>query len=69
MLDLRRIYDPEEAARQGFVIETVGRSGLEPHPLSTFQPSYLLPDIAAQTRLPIAVTSNLNIQPTKERLA
>jgi UDPglucose 6-dehydrogenase len=54
MVDLRRIYPPEEAARQGFVIETIGRTGLEPHPMSEYQPHFLLPDIAAKTRLPVA---------------
>jgi UDPglucose 6-dehydrogenase len=63
IVDLRRIVDPEDAARQGFVIETIGRSGLEPHPISKFQPSFLLPDVAAKTRLPVA------FEPRKEKAA
>jgi len=49
MIDLRRLYPVEEAARQGFTVETIGRSGLEPHPISTFEPSFLMPDAHAET--------------------
>jgi len=49
MIDLRRLYPVEEAARQGFTVETIGRSGLEPHPVSSFEPSFLMPDTHADT--------------------
>ncbi len=49
MIDLRRIYPPEEAARQGFVIETIGRTGLEPHPVRIFDSQFLFSDISEST--------------------
>lgn len=45
MVDLRRIYSPEEAAKHGFTVETIGRSGSEPHPVEQFDPSYLVQEI------------------------
>ncbi len=50
MIDLRRVYPPEEAARQGFVVETIGRTGLEPHPVPHFESQFLISDIATATR-------------------
>lgn len=55
MIDLRRIYSPEEAARHGFAVETIGRSGVEPHPIAAYRPSFLVPDIAVHTRLPAII--------------
>lgn len=49
MIDFRRIFKPEEAARHGFVVETIGRSGLEPHPFSAFDPAMLHSDIEVYT--------------------
>ncbi|OBQ73593.1 MULTISPECIES: UDP-glucose dehydrogenase family protein [Mesorhizobium] len=49
MIDLRRIYPPEAAARQGFVVETIGRLGSEPHPVDAYAPTFLAQDIAAGT--------------------
>ena len=42
MVDLRSIYPPEIAAKHGFRIETIGRSGLEPYPVNQCQPSFLV---------------------------
>lgn len=49
MIDLRRVYPPEEAARQGFVVETIGRSGLEPGLLQDHQSQFLIADINPTT--------------------
>ncbi len=49
MIDLRRLYPAEEAARQGFTVETIGRSGLEPHPIGAFEPRFLMPEAHADT--------------------
>jgi UDPglucose 6-dehydrogenase len=49
MIDLRRIYPPEEAAKHGFTVETIGRSGLEPHPIGAYEPQWLASDIAVRT--------------------
>ena len=49
MVDLRRLYNAEEAARQGFAVETIGRLGIEPHPMAAYEPTFLIPDIAAGT--------------------
>jgi hypothetical protein len=56
MIDLRRIYPPEEAAKQGFIVETIGRSGSEPHPINTYAPTFLAPDIAAGTHKSTALS-------------
>ncbi|HVY99896.1 MAG TPA: UDP-glucose/GDP-mannose dehydrogenase family protein [Dongiaceae bacterium] len=56
LIDLRRIYPVEEAAKQGFTVETVGRSGLEPHPFNLYEPGFLHPDFAAQTAREPGVT-------------
>jgi UDPglucose 6-dehydrogenase len=53
MIDLQQIYPPEEAAKQGFVVETIGRTGAEPHPAGSFQPNFLLTYINPLTRLPV----------------
>ena len=42
MVDLRRIYPAEQAALQGFAVETIGRTGLEPHPVCSFEPHFLV---------------------------
>lgn len=44
MIDLQQIYPPAEAARQGFVVETIGRTGAEPHPISAYEPKFLVAD-------------------------
>jgi UDPglucose 6-dehydrogenase len=49
LIDLRRIVPVEEAAKQGFSVETIGRNGLEQHPLSLYEPGFLHPDIDTQT--------------------
>ena len=49
MIDLRRIYRPEEAALQGFVVETIGRSGLEPIHRHRSGSQFLVADIIAKT--------------------
>jgi len=49
MVDLRRIYDPEAAASQGFAVETVGRTGIEPKPIPRYEPRFLVADIAPET--------------------
>lgn len=50
LIDLRRVYPPEEAAKCGFTVETIGRTGLEPHPIAQFEPQFMSPDINAFTR-------------------
>jgi len=49
MINLRQIYPAEKAERQGFVVETIGRTDMEPHPISTYLPEFLITDIAAHT--------------------
>lgn len=50
MIDLRGVYPPEQAARHGFVVETIGRTGVEPYPISAYNSTYLLSDIHAGSR-------------------
>ncbi len=47
MIDLRRIYSPEDAARQGFTVETIGRNGVDAHPYTSA--SYLVSHCIAPT--------------------
>lgn len=47
MVDLRRIYSPQQAARYGFAVETIGVSGLGSYPVSMFDPPCLVPGVAA----------------------
>ncbi|WP_416799624.1 UDP-glucose dehydrogenase family protein [Ciceribacter azotifigens] len=50
LIDLRRVYPPEEAAKHGFTIETIGRTGLEPSPISEFEPHFMHSDLNVHTR-------------------
>jgi UDPglucose 6-dehydrogenase len=49
MIDLRRMFPPEEAAKFGFTVETVGRTGMEPQPISAFDANWLVSDITIKT--------------------
>ena len=50
LIDLRRVCPPEEAAKHGFSLETIGRIGLEPLPIAQFQPRIMSSDIDVLTR-------------------
>ena len=50
LIDLRRVYPPEEAAKHGFSVETIGRTGLEPHPIAQFEPHFMRSDVNLLTR-------------------
>ncbi|MBW8298650.1 MAG: UDP-glucose/GDP-mannose dehydrogenase family protein [Hydrogenophaga sp.] len=49
LVDLRRVYPPEAAAKHGFSVETIGRTGLEPHPIAQFEPHFMRSDINVLT--------------------
>ncbi|MFZ2102153.1 MAG: UDP-glucose/GDP-mannose dehydrogenase family protein [Oricola sp.] len=49
MIDLRRIYPPEEAEKHGFTVETIGRTGLEPHPIGEYTVHWLSSDIVIRS--------------------
>ena len=50
LIDLRRVYPPEEAAKHGFTVETIGRTGLEKKQLAQFDPQFMNSDINVHTR-------------------
>ena len=50
LIDLRRVYPPEEAANHGFSVETIGRTGLEPHAIGQYEPRFMESDINVLTR-------------------
>ena len=57
LVDLRGIYPPEEAAKQGFTVQSIGRSGASPQQIDAYEPAVLVPELSVHFSLQLVNAS------------